>query len=388
VSGDLAARVVHEFEQRFGGRPGYLARAPGRVNLIGDHTDYNDGFVLPIAIDRAVWIAFRARPDRRVRVYSLDFEQSTEFDVSMALEHGRGWEEYVRGVAWALGSADTVSVAHGALGGWEGVVAGDVPLGGGLSSSAALELAVARAFSTVSNMPWDATTMARVAQRAEREWVGVNCGIMDQLISADGVAGHAMLIDCRSLERSTVAIPATASVIVLDTATRRGLADSAYNERRRQCEQAAAFFHVPALRDVDLATFSVRASELDDVTRRRARHVVTENVRTLAAACALEAGDVEQFGALMNKSHASLRDDFDVSREELDVMVSLARRHEACYGARMTGAGFGGCAVALVRQDRADVFARETAARYTEAVGLTPAVYVCAAAPGATVDQL
>jgi galactokinase len=388
VNGGVAVRVEKEFEQRFGVRPDYLARAPGRVNLIGDHTDYNDGFVLPMAIDRAVWMAFRARQDRRVVAYSLDFAESTDFDLSTALEHRPGWQEYVRGVAWVLSSDDTMSAAHRSLTGWEGVVGGDAPLGAGLSSSAALELAVARTFAAVSGKPWDPVAMARAAQRAEHEWVGVNCGIMDPLISATGVEGSAVLIDCRSLERSAVRLPHSVAVVVLDTATRRGLVDSAYNERRRQCERAAAFFQVPALRDVDVSTFAAREGELDDVTRKRARHVITENTRTLAAARALAAGDVERVGTLMNESHASLRDDFEVSREELDVMVSLARGHDACYGARMTGAGFGGCAVALVPRDAADAFVRETASGYARATGLTPTVYVCAASSGATIDTI
>jgi len=238
----------------------------------------------------------------------------------------------------------------------------------------------------VSGVVWQPVAMARLAQRAENEWVGVNCGIMDQLISAAGAAGHALLIDCRSLETRSVAIPDSAAVVVLDTGTRRGLVDSAYNERRSQCEQAAAFFGVPALRDVDLATFASREAELDPITRRRARHVITENARTLAAADLLERGDVAAVGELMDESHVSLRDDFEVSRPELDTMVQLARREDGCFGARMTGAGFGGCAVALVERVHAPPFARHVAEAYTQAVGLRPAVYVCAASQGASVS--
>jgi galactokinase len=270
--------------------------------------------------------------------------------------------------------------------GWEGVAAGDVPLGAGLSSSAALELAAARTFAAVSGVVWQPVAMARLAQRAENEWVGVNCGIMDQLISAAGAAGHALLIDCRSLETRLVLIPEAAAIVVLDTGTRRGLVDSAYNERRAQCEQAARFFDVPALRDVDLATFESREGELDPVTRRRARHVVTEDARTVAAAELLEHGDLSGVGALMDRSHASLRDDFEVSRPELDAMVALARQEDGCYGARMTGAGFGGCAVALVARDRAGPFAERVAQEYIRAVGLRPAVYVCSPSEGASVE--
>jgi galactokinase len=210
---------------------------------------------------------------------------------------------------------------------------------------------------------------------------------MDQLISAAGAAGHALLIDCRSLETRSVLVPEKASVVVLDTGTRRGLVDSAYNERRAQCEQAARFFGVPALRDVDLATFESREGELDPLTRRRARHVITENARTTAAADLLEQGDVARVGKLMDESHVSLRDDFEVSRPELDTMVQLAQGQDGCFGARMTGAGFGGCAVALVARDSATAFARNVSEAYSRAVGLHPAVYVCSASQGASVES-
>ena len=382
----VRANVIAEFERRFGTSPQFVARAPGRVNLIGDHTDYNEGFVLPMAIDRAVWIALRSSTDGQVRVHSLDFDECAEFDpdVLPASRNGAGsggWSEYIRGVAWALRGAGLPVRA------WEGVLAGDVPLGAGLSSSAALELAAMVAFTAVGPLEWQPVAMARLAQRAENGWVGVNCGIMDQLISAAGTAGHALLIDCRSLETRAVPIPPPVAVVVLDTATRRGLVDSAYNERRRQCESAARFFGVRMLRDVDLATFNARAASLDEMTRRRARHVITENARTLAAADALAAGDVDRVGALMRESHESLRSDFEVSRDELDVVVRLAGEHRDCLGARMTGAGFGGCAVALVQRDGVQEFARTLATEYERAVGLTPAVYVCRATEGAGLDR-
>jgi galactokinase len=379
----LQARVTQEFERCFGAPPVFVVRAPGRVNLIGEHTDYNDGFVLPMAIDRAVWIAMRPRDDRRVACHSLDLDQAAAFsleDVRGDIRNeGMGWAEYLRGVAWALQEA-----AY-ALQGWEGVMAGDVPIGAGLSSSAALEMATARVFAVTSGLPWPATTMARIGQRAENEWVGVNCGIMDQMISAAGVAGHALLIDCRSLETQAVPLPPGTAVVVLDTATRRGLVDSAYNERRAQCEAAARFFEVPALRDVSMAHFQDQADRLDDVTRRRARHVVTENERTLRATEAMRRGDAAELGQLMNASHDSLRDDFEVSSDELNAMVACAQRQQSCYGARMTGAGFGGCAVALIRADAAHDFAAAVAACYQAATSLTPHVYVCAATNGAEV---
>jgi galactokinase len=371
--------VIHQFEALFGEPPTFLVRAPGRVNLIGEHTDYNDGFVLPMAIDRAVWIALRPRDDRRVVLHSLNFEDATTLHLDNLRHEDGGWREYVKGVAYILGEEGY------APRGWEGVLAGDVPIGAGLSSSAAVEMATARAFAVVGSLAWDAARMARVGQRAENEWVGINCGIMDQMISAAGRRDHALLIDCRTLETQAAPLPPGTAVAILDTATRRGLVDSAYNERRAQCEAAARFFGAPALRDVTLATFEARADELDPVTRRRARHVITENERTLAAAEAMRRGDAGEMGRLMNASHASMRDDFEISRAEMDVMVDLAQAQPACFGARMTGGGFGGAAVALVRAGEAEAFAEAVAADYRAATGLTPQVYICAATDGAAV---
>jgi galactokinase len=379
---DLRAAVSREFEARYGEPPALVARAPGRVNLIGEHTDYNDGFVLPMAIDRCVWIALRPRPDSQVRVHSLDFGEERGFDLHHLASHGSGWIEYVQGMAWALQKKGRDCC------GWEGVTAGDVPIGAGLSSSAALELATARAFAAVWRLPWDAREMALLAQAAENQWVGVMCGIMDQMISAAGEAGHALLIDCRSLETRAAPLPPGTSVVILDTATRRGLVDSAYNDRRAHCEAAAEALGVEALRDVSLDEFERRGDQLEPLIRRRARHVVTENARTLEAAAAMERGDAARMGVLMNESHASLRDDFEVSRRELDVMVELAQAHGACHGARMTGAGFGGCAVALVDADGAANFASSVAAAYQQATGLEPRLYVCTATAGASIEVM
>jgi len=371
--------IVAHFTQRFGEAPAVVVRAPGRVNLIGEHTDYNDGFVLPLAIDRAAWIALRPRNDCRVSVYSIDYNEGREFDLS-ALKHEKaGWVEYLKGVAWCLQDAGMN------LKGFEGVLAGDVPLGAGLSSSAALEMATARAFAAVSGIPWDAVAQAKLGQRAENKWIGVNCGIMDQLISATGRAGHAMLIDCRSLELQPAPLPGGVAVVVLDTATRRGLVDSAYNERRSQCEAAAQAFGVRALRDVTPAAFASKDGQLDATTHRRARHVISENDRTVRAVEAMRKGDIGVLGRLMNESHESLRDDYEVSSDALNAMVEAAQAHKACFGARMTGAGFGGCAVAIVRAEAADDFVAATSAAYQARSGNTPAVYVCRATDGAAV---
>lgn len=369
------------FVEVFGEEPDLMVRAPGRVNLIGEHTDYNDGFVLPIAIDRAVWIALRGRPDAQLHLYATAFDGRTEVDLTALSFENAGWAEYVKGVAHVLAEEGY------ALSGWDGVIAGDVPIGAGLSSSAALELATARAFAQLGEWRWDPKRMALAGQRAENEWVGVNCGIMDQLISAAGEADHALLIDCRTLATEAVPLPTETAVVILDTATRRGLVESAYNERRAQCEAAARFFGVPALRDVSPEMFAALEDQLDAVTRKRARHVITENARTLQAAGALRRGNAAEMGRLMNESHASLRDDFEVSRSELDTMVALAQAHPAAYGARMTGAGFGGSAVALVREADSEQFARDVAEAYLAATGLKPEVYVCRAMPGASVVE-
>lgn len=371
--------VATAFACAFGEPPKWVVRAPGRVNLIGEHTDYNDGFVMPIAIDRAIWIALRPRIDRRVVVRSADYDQQGEFSLDDLTRGEPGWIEYLKGVAWTLQEA-----GH-RLAGWEGVMAGDVPRGAGLSSSAALEVATARAFALAGGLAWDPPTMAKLAQRAENRWVGVNCGIMDQLISATGRSGHAQLIDCRSLSLDPVPLPPGVAVAVLDTSTRRGLVDSAYNERRARCEQAARQFGVKALRDVTLAEFAQRSAELDPSAQRRARHVISENERTLHAAEAMRRGDAVELGRLMDESHVSLRDDFEVSSDALNAMVEAAHNHPGCYGARMTGAGFGGCAVALVNAGVASEFVIAVSEAYRTRTGNQPAVYVCQATNGAEV---
>ncbi len=372
-------QVTGEFNRRFGESPAFILRAPGRVNLIGEHTDYNDGFVFPMAIDRATWIALRPREDRTVHLYSMDHGKETTFDSSRP-ERGKGWQEYPKGVAWAL-NEDGYD-----LKGWEGVTICDVPLGAGLSSSASFELAVARAFACSSGFAWDGPRMALAGQKAENQWVGVNCGIMDQMISAVGQRDHAVLIDCRDLSFRHVPLPPGTSVVVMDTATRRGLVDSAYNERREQCEVAARHFGVKVLRDVSADDFAARESELNDLTRRRARHVITENARTLRAADVMEKGQARSLGRLMNESHDSLRDDFEVTNHELNVIVDIARDMDGCYGARMTGAGFGGCAVALVERSKAKDFAGMVSRQYKDTTGREPNFYICRAEAGAGLE--
>ena len=374
----LSDTVKQGFQDEFGEAPTHIVRAPGRVNLIGEHTDYNDGFVFPMAIDRATFIALRPREDNKVVAISLDMGDRRDFALDdLRRPKKTQWIDYLVGVAWALGERGY------RLRGWEGVVSGDVPIGSGLSSSAALELVTARAFYEVSGFEWDAGAMALAGQAAENEWLGVKCGIMDQMISAAGIADRALLIDCRSLETASAPLPPDTVVVILDTNTRRGLVDSKYNERRAQCEAAARHFGVTALRDVDRESFARREHELEALMRRRARHVITENERTLRARDAMNAGDPVTLGQLMIESHISLRDDFEVSSPALDAIVDCANAEAACYGARMTGAGFGGCAVALVKAEAAAEFAERVRVCYTAATEHEPNITITSASKGA-----
>lgn len=373
----LAARVTDAFAREFGGEASVVVAAPGRVNLIGEHTDYNDGFVLPAAIDRHIVIAARPRADRVVRLFAADMRESARFDLDdIRPDTARRWSNYERGVAWALQGAGYT------LQGMDAVIAGDVPVASGLSSSAAVEVATAFAFQTLGELALDGVQRALLCQKAENEFVGMRCGIMDQYIISLGRRGHALLIDCRSLDYRLVPVPAGVSLVICDTQKRRGLVDSEYNTRRNECEAGARALGVPALRDVSVETFAAREEELAPVTRKRCRHVVTENQRVMDAVDALGAGDLERFGALMNASHVSLRDDYEVSCAELDAMVEAAWRQPGVVGARMTGAGFGGCTVNLVRDEAAEAFQRQVAAEYTRATGLEPRVYRCAAEDG------
>ncbi len=373
------------FQSIFRSPPDFIVRAPGRVNLIGEHTDYNEGFVLPMAIDRAVWIALRPRADRRVLVHSLDLNLSADFGLDSLARGEDRWQEYIKGVAHEL------QLAHYHLTGWEGVLAGDVPRGGGLSSSAALEVATARAFASVSGFEWDVLRIARIGQRVENNWLEVQTGIMDQAVSAGAKAGHAFFLDCRSLEYQHIPLPKDVAVAVMDTSTRRGLVDSAYNARREQCERAARWFRVKALRDVGVGEFEEREKKkegLDELAWKRARHIITENERVLRAVDAMRTDDVVMLGKLFNESHASLRDDFEVTNDALNWIVEAAQARPECLGARMTGAGFGGCAVALVRRDSAEAFAQAVGAEYRARSGKVAAIFVSEAGEGASVIKL
>lgn len=370
-----------------------VVRAPGRVNLIGEHTDYNEGFVLPAAIDRDVMIAVRARRDRVVRVRSLNFGETVEFALDdVRYDHDHTWSNYVRGTLLVLGEAGAP------LPGMDMVVMGDVPAGAGLSSSAALEVATAVAARAVAaqaaaGFHLDDRDLALKCQRAENSFVGVNCGIMDQLASALGKARHALFIDCRSYDCEPVPLPCDYPIVICDTGVRRGLRDSEYNLRRSQCEEAVMLLRgrgmrVRSLRDVSPRELARVETWLPEAVSARAMHVVLENERVLRSVEALRAGRVVEFGRLMVASHASLRDLYEVSCPELDAMVEVALGIPGVAGARMTGAGFGGCTVNLVHEDAVDEFRRTVLARYMRKVNpsrlsFEPQVYVCRAEDGA-----
>jgi galactokinase len=382
--------LIDEFVRRYGAAPTQVAIAPGRVNLIGEHTDYNDGYVLPVALKRSVRLVLRPRADRRVRLYSVEYDEYNEFDLdALAYNKEMLWSNYVQGIAWALQGLKLP------LTGIDGVISGNVPRGSGLSSSAALEIAAATAFLAASGQEaaLSGPQIAKAAQQAENHFVGVNCGIMDQFISMLGAENHALLIDCRSLDYQLVPFPENAALVIGNTKASRSLASSAYNQRRQECETGVATLQtvlpgVQALRDVTSAQLEAHKGLLSPVVYRRCRHVVTENERVLQTVAALERNDLAEVGRLMNASHESLRDDYEVSSTALDVMVAAMRGVPGCYGARLTGAGFGGCAVALVAPGAEQTVADAIYEKYPKATQVWPEVYTTRASAGARVEGL
>jgi len=377
--------LVNAFHQRFpdAGEP-IVVRAPGRVNLIGEHTDYNDGYVLPMAIDAQIMLAGSLRGDQEVHLYSLDFQSGDQFSLQ-DLQHSTKatWTNYIRGVCAMLSESTP-------LRGMNIVLTGNVPQGAGLSSSAALEVGTALLIKNLQGLDIDPVKLVKLAQRAENEFVGVNCGIMDQFISMLGKKGHVLFLDCRSLDYQLVPAPFAAkqaAIVVIDSGVKRGLVSSEYNLRRSQCEAAVrelqkSLPQIRALRDVSPADLDL-VEKLPPDLCKRARHVVTENQRVLDAVRYLSAGDLEAFGRLMNQSHVSLRDDYEVSCRELDLLVELAQSVPGTYGSRMTGAGFGGCTVSLVAAEYVDQLKAAVMEEYPQRTGLEPRIFVFSACEGA-----
>src|SRR6267378_2882675 len=374
--------IAEQFRARFGANP-RVYRAPGRVNLIGEHTDYNEGYVMPVALGFYCWVAISPRDDQKLLISSDGFSDSAEVELDSPEIHPRKtWSDYPVGVALELKRAGVP------LRGANLLIHGDVPMGAGLSSSAAIEVATALALAEQSGHSPDRVQLARLCQKAENEFVGARCGIMDQFISLHGRKNHALLLDCRSLHFELVAIPDCARLVICNTMVKHELASGEYNQRRAECEEAVRRLRevepgIRSLRDVTPELLERHRGLLPEITYKRALHVVKENERVLDAAEALRTGDVERFGKRMAESHRSLRDLYEVSCAELDLMVDQANRQEGVYGARMTGGGFGGSTINLVESRFADAFAENMARGYEKETGIVPQIYICAPAEGA-----
>ena len=383
TTAEAPLRLAQSFSARFASAP-RIFRAPGRVNLIGEHTDYNDGFVFPAAIDLYTWAAVSPRNDRKLRVYSENLDEFSEIDLSESPAQARDhWSDYVQGVAVMLQKAGV------SLSGVDMAVYSDVPSGAGLSSSAALEVSVASALLGASAHTLPLAQVAKICQRAENEFVGARVGIMDQFASCFGSAHHAILLDCRSLEYKLLRLPDSISLVICNTMVKHGHSGGEYNDRRAQCEEGARllkqyFPSIEALRDVTPAQLESHRGDLPDLIYRRCRHVVTENGRVLRTTEALQKGDLQTIGACMAESHVSMKDDYEISCRELDIMVDLASARDGLIGARMTGGGFGGCTINLVRTGAVDRFKTEMQSAYHQATGISPEIYVSNAGAGVT----
>ena len=377
-----AESLTDDFQRSYRTRPS-LFRAPGRVNLIGEHTDYNDGFVMPAAIGFYTWIAASARPDRTLHVRSGEFHETIDLSLdSLAGPPRKHWSDFVRGVAAVLESRGV----H--LSGANLMIQGQVPMGAGLSSSASLEVATGLALLATSHAEVPQLELVKICQRAEHEYVGTRCGIMDQFIAVFASSGHALMLDCRSLDYQSLSIPDDARLVICNSMVKHVLASGEYNRRRAECEAGVKVFRkssrtVQALRDATMADLANHETELTEVVYRRCRHVISENQRVLDAAEALRASDLNRFGQLMYESHRSLQQDYEVSSNELDLLVDIASSCEGVYGSRMTGGGFGGCTITLVCAHSVEAFHEKVTQAYQAKTGITPDLYVCSAAQGA-----
>lgn len=368
------------FGTHYGEAPALIAHAPGRVNIIGEHTDYNEGFVFPAAINFGTWVAATKRADNDIVVTAMDYEnQQNQFSLSdINYDEEQGWANYVRGVVKVLKEAIPD------FGGANLLVTGNVPQGAGLSSSASFEVAILKALSALYELPLDGVQAALLGQKAENTFVGCSCGIMDQLISAMGNEGMAMLLDCQSLAIEHSPLPDSHQIVIINSNVKRGLVDSEYNLRRQQCEQGASLLGVSSLREATMEMLEGAKAHMPEVVYRRAKHIVTENARTLAASQALKAGDIETVSEAMAQSHISMRDDFEITVRPIDYLVEIIGEVLGkSGGVRMTGGGFGGCVVALVPTDKVEAVKQVVADKYSDETGYSADIYVCTATQGA-----
>ena len=387
----IVEQITNKFQKRFGQPPVHIARAPGRVNLLGEHVDYNDGFVMPAAIDRATYLAFSPAASHQTALLAVDFNQQALFSPQTLPAKTQpdstslpDWAHYPAGVMWALLEEGLSAPAM------NGVYSSNVPRGSGLSSSASVEMAFMTAWQTLGGWTLSPMQRALLGQKAENKYVGVNFGIMDQFASACGVKNKLLLLDCRMLEWKTIPLPEDASIVIADTKVRRKLTSGEYNKRRFACEEAVRLLKqdlpdIKSLRDVSVEEFNRFSRRLPEEVSKRARHVVEEIERVKQAPAMLEAGDIQSFGTLMNECHVSLRDLYEVSCPELDAMVRIAQTLDGCYGARLTGAGFGGCTVNLVGREQVNRFARALATGYESETGYHPEIYISHPSEGATI---
>jgi galactokinase len=380
----LVNKVINAYQSRFQESPTAIISAPGRINLIGEHTDYSGGYVLPVAIDLGVAIAFGPRDDRAVELFSLDFEESFRFYLDDIDCHQEHWRSYITAVAMAM-QEDGYD-----LKGWQGVLGGTIPIGAGLSSSAAFEVACILAFCHASHLNLPPETIALLGQKAETKWVGVNVGVMDQLISAAGKAGHGILLDCASLKYELIPIPPGISFYILDTMTRRNLSSSDYNKRHNEVDNAANILGVKQLRasSTDHLEEIHRQGLLSDDLYHRAKHVITENQRVLKFSQAMVLEDLQSMGELITRSHQSLKEDFKVSSPELDLIVEAAQSQPNCLGARMIGAGFGGCALAIVESQNIGHFIDRVTHVCYEKSRRVPHIFQVASSDGGKIERL
>jgi len=387
---DRIEKDTEIFRKSFGIEPEVMVRAPGRVNLIGEHTDYNEGFVLPVGIDRDIVYLGSARKDRKVVLYSLNFNQREEFSLDFIPPRSGKWSDYPRGVLkifsdWILSAEDRVLPFKG----MNLLIEGNVPIAAGLSSSAAMEVGMAATLQKLNNLDIPSLELIKLARKAENEFVGVSCGIMDQFISCLSRKGYCLFLDCRSLEYEYIPLNlGDVKIAICNTKVKRELANTFYNKRRSECTEGLKVLQkylpqIKSLRDVELEVFRSYEDLLPEDIRKRLRHVITENQRVLDSLKALKENNLQEFGRLLYASHESLKNLYEVSCEELDIMVNIAREIDGVTGSRMTGAGFGGCTIALVRESAVEKFIDTVYEKYFALTGIKPEIYICESQNGA-----